>query len=434
MRLKLLLVLMCSTSVAMAQKVEYTEYNLPNGLHVVLHQDKTAPVVAVSVMYHVGSKDEQTNRTGFAHFFEHLLFEGSENIKRGEFMKLVSSNGGQNNANTTQDRTFYYEVFPSNQLATGIWLESERMMHPVINEIGVKTQNEVVKEEKRLRIDNQPYGGFIAEIMQRLFTKHPYRWTPIGSMDDLDSAKLSEFIDFNKKYYTPSNAVLVIAGDIDINSTKKLVEDYFGPIPSGTPIVRNESKEDPITKEVVDTAYDANIQIPAIMTAYRVPGMTSKESIALQLASDVLSTGASSRMYKKLVDDKKEALQVGTFNYTLEDYGAYITYALPSGDAKLETLLADMDEEIVKLQNNLISEVEFTKIRNQFENNYIGSNTKMLGVAENLANGYTFYKNTNYINLELDEVRKVTRQDIQDVVKKYLNPNQRVVLYYLPKK
>ncbi|MEO5967913.1 MAG: pitrilysin family protein, partial [Ferruginibacter sp.] len=263
MRLKLLLVLMCSTAVAMAQKVEYTEYTLKNGLHVVLHQDKTAPVVAVSVMYHVGSKDEQTNRTGFAHFFEHLLFEGSENIKRGEFMKLVSSNGGQNNANTTQDRTFYYEVFPSNQLATGIWLESERMMHPVINEIGVKTQNEVVKEEKRLRIDNAPYGGFIAEIMSRLFTKHPYTWAVIGSMDDLDSAKLNEFIDFNKKFYVPNNAVLVIAGDIDINQTKKLVEDYFGPIPAGAPIVRTEAKEEPITKQIVDTAYDANIQIPA---------------------------------------------------------------------------------------------------------------------------------------------------------------------------
>ena len=434
MRLKLLLALMCTTGVAMAQKVEYTEYTLKNGLHVVLHQDKTAPVVAVSVMYHVGSKDEQTNRTGFAHFFEHLLFEGSENIKRGEFMKLVSSNGGQNNANTTQDRTFYYEVFPSNQLATGIWLESERMTHPVINEIGVKTQNEVVKEEKRMRIDNAPYGNFISEIMKRLFANHPYRWAPIGSMDDLDSAKLSEFIDFNKKFYVPNNAVLVIAGDIDINTTKKLVEDYFGPIPAGKPIVRNEAIEAPITKEIVDTAYDANIQIPAIMTAYRVPGMTSKEAIALALASDVLSSGASSRMYKKLVDDKKEALQVGTFNYSLEDYGAYITYALPSGDAKLDTLLADMDEEIVNLQKNLISETEFTKIRNQFENNYIGSNAKMLGVAENLANGYTFYKNTNYINLELDEVRKVTRQDIQDVVRKYLNPNQRVVLYYLPKK
>src|SRR3954454_23849191 len=165
-----------------AQKVNFTEYDLPNGLHVILHQDKSAPVVAVSVMYHVGSKNEDTSRTGFAHFFEHLLFEGSDNIKRGEFMKLVSSNGGQNNANTTQDRTFYYEVFPSNQLETGLWLESERMMHPVINEIGVNTQREVVKEEKRLRVDNQPYGNFLSEVMKRLFIKHPYHWVPIGSM------------------------------------------------------------------------------------------------------------------------------------------------------------------------------------------------------------------------------------------------------------
>lgn len=434
MRLKLLFALMCSASIASAQKVEFTEYTLDNGLHVVLHQDRSAPVVAVSVMYHVGSKDEQTNRTGFAHFFEHLLFEGSENIKRGEFMKLVSSNGGQNNANTTQDRTFYYEVFPSNQLATGLWLESERMMHPVINEIGVKTQNEVVKEEKRMRMDNAPYGNFINEIFSRLFTKHPYRWPVIGSMADLDSAKLSEFIDFNKKFYAPNNAVLVIAGDIDINKTKKMVEDYFGPIPKGEPVVRKDYVEDPITKEIVDTAYDANIQIPAIMTAYRIPGIKSKDALALQLASDVLSQGASSRMYKKLVDDKKEALTVGTFSYGLEDYGAYITYALPSGDAKLETLLADMDAEIVNLQNNLISESEFTKIRNQFENNYIGANAKMLGVAENLAEGYTYYNNTNHINLLLDEVKKITRQDIQDVAKKYLNSNQRVVLYYLPKK
>ena len=208
---------------ASAQKVAFTEYNLKNGLHVILHQDKTAPVVAVSVMYHVGSKDEQTNRTGFAHFFEHLLFEGTANIKRGEFFKIVSSNGGQNNANTTQDRTFYYEVFPSNQLATGLWLESERMMHPVINEIGVKTQNEVVKEEKRLRVDNQPYGNFVAEIMKRLFIKHPYNWTPIGSMADLDAATLAEFQAFNKKFYTPSNSVLVIAGDIDIAKTKAMV-------------------------------------------------------------------------------------------------------------------------------------------------------------------------------------------------------------------
>jgi predicted Zn-dependent peptidase len=417
-----------------AQKVAYTEYNLKNGLHVVLHQDKTAPVVAVSVMYHVGSKDEQTNRTGFAHFFEHLLFEGSDNIKRGEFMKIVSSNGGQNNANTTQDRTFYYEVFPSNQLATGLWLESERMLHPVINEVGVKTQNEVVKEEKRLRVDNQPYGNFVAEIMKRLFTKHPYHWVPIGSMADLDAATLQEFLAFNKKFYTPSNSVLVIAGDIDIAKTKTMVESYFADIPSGTPIVKTKFVEDPIKKEMIDTAYDNNIQIPAIMAAYRIPGMTNAESKALEMASSVLSTGNSSRMYKKMVDDKKNSLQVGSFNYALEDYGAYITYALPNNDTPLDTLLKDMDEEIVKLQTSLISEQEFTKLQNQFENDYLDNNNRMLSVAENLADGYTFYKNTNNINIELDKIRKITRQDIQNVARKYLNKNQRIVLYYLPKK
>ncbi len=173
MKLKLILTL-AVTGLCLevfSQQVKFTEFDLDNGLHVILHQDKTAPVVAVSVMYHVGSKDEQTDRTGFAHFFEHLLFEGSENMKRGEFMKIVSSNGGQNNANTSQDRTFYYELFPSNQLELGLWLESERMLHPKIDEAGVKTQNEVVKEEKRLRVDNAPYGKFTENIFKHLFAR-----------------------------------------------------------------------------------------------------------------------------------------------------------------------------------------------------------------------------------------------------------------------
>lgn len=435
LREKLLLLLLCSASAAGAQKVAFTEYDLKNGLHVVLHQDKTAPVVVTSVMYHVGSKNDDSARTGFAHFFEHLLFEGSQNIQRGEFFKIVSSKGGNNNANTTQDRTFYYEVFPSNQLETGLWLESERMLHPVINQIGVKTQNEVVKEEKRLRVDNQPYGNFLASVMHRLFKKHNYRWVPIGSMEHLDAATLEEFIAFNKKFYIPNNAVLVVAGDIDIDKTKKWVDGYFSDIPAGTPVDHSRIMEDPITTAIIDTVYDNNIQIPAIVTAYRMPGMTDKESIALQLASDVLSQGSSSRMYKKMVDEKKNSLSVGAFTYTLEDYGAYLTYAMPSGPVTLEALLKDMDEEIVKLQNEPISEIEFTKIRNQYENNYIGTNAKMLGVAENLADGYTFHnKNTNNINEELEEVRKVTRADIQNAAKKYLNPNQRLVLYYLPKK
>lgn len=435
MKAKLLLIALCFAGFASkAQKVDFTEYDLDNGLHVILHKDNSAPVVAVAVMYHVGSKDENPERTGFAHFFEHLLFEGSKNIKRGEFMKIVSSNGGQNNANTSQDRTFYYEIFPSNQLETGLWLESERMLHPVINEEGVKTQNEVVKEEKRLRIDNQPYGNLFAKVLGNLFKKHPYRWMPIGSMEHLDAAKLDEFLDFFKKFYAPNNAVLVIAGDIDIDKTKKLVHDYFSEVPKGEPIVRDFPKEDPIVEEIIDTAYDVNVQVPAVVLAYRVPGMTDDDTYALQLASDVLSQGASSRMSKLMVDKKKNAAFVGSFNYSLVDYGVYICFAMPSGEQNLDSLIYDMSGEIKKLQDELISEEEFTKILNQFENNYVEANAKMIGVAENLASGYTFHKNTNNINEELDKIRKITRQDIQRVARKYLNPNQRLRLYYLPKK
>ena len=431
---KFLFVLCCVLFIkAQAQKVEFTEYDLPNGLHVILHEDHSAPVVAVSVFYHVGSKNEDTNRTGFAHFFEHLLFEGSENIKRGEFSKIVSSNGGQDNATTSQDRTFYYENFPSNDLEIGLWLESERMMHPVINDIGVKTQNEVVKEEKRQRLDNQPYGHLVEEVFKRLFTQHPYRWQPIGSMADLDAAKLDEFKAFFKKYYVPNNAVLSIAGDINVEKTKALVAAYFSDIPKGAPITQPDIKEAPITKEIIDTAYDANIQIPAIVASYRTPGLSAHDSKVLDMISNYLSEGASSKLYKKMVDDKKDALEVGALNYALEDYGAYITYALPNNNAPLTQLLQDIDEEVASLQTSLISETDYQKIMNQFENSYVSANSRVIGVAENLAEGYTFYnKNTNQINEELDQVHKITREEIRDVAKKYLNKDQRVVLYYLP--
>jgi len=420
---------------ATAQKVEFTEYDLPNGLHVILHDDHHAPVVAVSVMYHVGSKNEVAGRTGFAHFFEHLLFEGSENIKRGQFDKIVSANGGSANANTTQDRTFYYEVFPSNDLETGLWLESERMMHPVINEIGVKTQDEVVKEEKRQSFDNRPYGNLVNDIGADLFTVHPYHNGVIGAMKDIDSAKLDEFKAFFKQYYAPNNAVLTIAGDIDVAKTKQLIEAYFGPIPRSADVVYHKVEEPPITKQIIDTAYDANIQIPFIAAAYRVPGKDTRDSKVMQMISNILSGGASSKLYKKMVDDKKDALQVLALNYSLEDYGMYIIGAIPNGGAAPATLLSDMDEEIVKLQTDLITPDDYQKLLNQFENNFVNANARQLGIAENLANGYTFYhKNTNEINDELTLIRSVTREEIRDAARKYLNTNQRLVLYYLPKK
>lgn len=415
-----------------AQKVEFEEYDLNNGMHVILHQDNAAPVVTTSVMYHVGAKDEQPDRTGMAHFFEHLLFEGTKNIKKGEWFKLVSSNGGKNNANTTDDRTYYYEVFPSNKLELGLWLESERLLHPIIKQEGVDTQNEVVKEEKRLRVDNQPYGRFLEYVKQNMFKKHPYKGTTIGKMTHLDDATLEEFLAFNKKFYVPNNATLVVAGDIDIPSTKKLIEDYFGPIPRGKDIERNFPKEDPITEAIEAKGYDANIQIPAIMAAYRTPSMKTRDSRVLDMISSYFSSGKSSILYKKLVDTKKMALQVGAINLSQEDYGTYILFGLPQGETKLADIISEIDEEVLKMQTTLISEKAYQKLQNQFENNYVDSNSSVEGIANSLARYNVLYGDTNLINTEIDIYRSVTREEIRDVAKKYLNPNQRLILEYLP--
>ena len=419
---------------ANAQKVEFEEYDLSNGMHVILHQDNTAPVVTTSVMYHVGAKDEQPDRTGMAHFFEHLLFEGTKNIKKGEWFKLVSSNGGQNNANTTDDRTYYYEVFPSNKLELGLWLESERLLHPIIGQDGVDTQNEVVKEEKRLRVDNQPYGGFIANVKKHIFKKHPYKGTTIGKMKHLDDATLEEFLAFNKKFYVPNNATLVVAGDINIKTTKKMIEDYFGPIPRGADIKRNFTKEDPITETINAKAYDANINIPAIMTAYRTPSMKTRDSRVLDMVSSYLSSGKSSILYKKLVDTKKMTLQVGAINMSQEDYGTYILFGLPQGETKLTEIVKEIDEEIVKMQTELISEKAYQKLQNKFENQFVNSNSSVDGIANSLARYNVLYGDTNLINTEIDIFRSITREEIREVAKKYLNPNQRLILEYLPKK
>lgn len=418
--------------VASAQKVAFEEYDLDNGLHVILHQDKSAPVIITSVMYHVGAKDENPERTGFAHFFEHLLFEGTKNIERGEWFKIVTANGGNNNANTSDDRTYYYEVFPSNNLELAIWMESERLMHPVINQIGVDTQNEVVKEEKRLRVDNQPYGNLIAEVKKNMFKVHPYRWATIGSMDHLDAATLEEFQAFNKKFYVPNNAVLVIAGDLDIAQTKEWVKKYFSTIPKGAPVTRQKFEEKPITETLHATYEDPNIQLPMVIASYRTPSMKTREARVLDMISTILSDGKSSRMYKKIVDEKKMAMQMGAFNYSQEDYGLYIIYGIPMPGFTADQLIKEADEEIVKLQTELISEREFEKLKNIYESNYVSSNASVEGIAENLASYYMLYGDVNLINTEIDIYRSITREEIREVAKKYLNPNQRLILDYVP--
>ena len=342
--------------VASAQKIAFEEYDLDNGMHVILHHDPSAPVVVTSVMYHVGSKDETPDRTGFAHFFEHLLFEGTENIKRGEWFKIVSSNGGVNNANTSDDRTYYYEVFPSNNLELALWMESERLLHPVINQIGVDTQNGVIKEEKRSRYDNQPYGNIMEVVKKNIFKNHPYRWTTIGSMEHLDAATLEEFQAFNKKFYIPNNSVLVVAGDFENAKAKEWIQKYFGSIAKGEPLKKQTFVEEPINQTIIATYEDPNIQIPMIVATYRTPSMKTRDSRALDLISSYLSDGKSSKLYKKIVDEKKIALQIDAIGFSQEDYGMYILYGLPMGTHTSEDVLREIDEEIVKLQTELISE------------------------------------------------------------------------------
>ena len=417
-----------------AQQIKFEEYDLPNGLHVILHQDNSAPVVTTSVMYHVGAKDEAAGRTGFAHFFEHLLFEGTKNIKRGEWFKIVSANGGSNNANTDPDRTYYYETFPSNNEQLGLWMEAERLRHPVINQIGVDTQREVVKEEKRLRMDNQPYGGLFNAILTTLFKKHPYKGTVIGSMEDLNSAKLEEFNAFFKKYYIPNNATLVVAGDIKPEQTKKWINEYFGSIPKGTPITRNFPKETPITQEFEETIYDANIQIPAYIFAYRTPAGNERDAYILSMLGSYLSKGKSSVLYKKLVDNEKKALAVEAFNLGLVDHSIFAFFAIPMGNTSKDVLKKDIDAEIKKLQTDLISEEDYQKLQNQVENDFVNANSSVEGIANTLADSYLLKGNTNLINEEINIYRSITREDLRNAAKKYLNSNQRAIINYLPKK
>ncbi len=417
---------------AMAQQVSFEEYNLDNGLHVILHQDQTAPLVTTSVMYNVGGKDRTEGRTGFAHFFEHLLFEGTKNIERGEFMNIVSSRGGRLNANTSQDRTYYYEVLPSNQVELGLWLESERMLHPVIDKIGVDTQNEVVKEEKRLRVDNAPYGKFLTTVESNLFKVHPYKDPNIGYMEDLDAATLEEFIEYKNKYYHPNNAVLVVAGDIDIDQIKTKIDEYFSPIPSGPKVERNFPAEEPIIEEIRTTTTDDNIQIPAMITAYRTPGFAERDAYVLDMISTYLSGGKSSKLYKKMVDENKQALEVGAFNIGYMDYGMYVIYSLPVGETSLDVLVDEISSEVETLRSELISERDHQKLLNIFENNFVNANSSVEGIANSLARYYLLYGDTNLINDQINIYRSITREEIKAVADKYLKDNQRVVIDYLP--
>lgn len=413
--------------------IKFTEFDLPNGLHVILHEDHSTPIVAVSVMYHVGSKNEDPQRTGFAHFFEHLLFEGSENIERGEFMKLVQANGGQINANTSQDRTFYYEVLPSNQLELALWMESERMLHAKIDETGVETQRKVVKEEKKQRYDNTPYGQIFNVVFENAYDVHPYRWTPIGKEQYIDQAKIEEFMDFYKTFYVPNNATLSIGGDLDIKETKKLVKKYFGEIPKGTKAVPRPTEVEPEQKEEKRVEFYDNVQLPAVIVAYHTPEMGTKDWYALSMLTQMLSQGQSSRFQKQLVDEQQKGLAVGAIMLPNEDPGMAFMYGIANAGVEPAELEGAMLDEIEKVKSGNIGDEEFQKLKNQAENDFVTQNQRVVGVVENLATYHTYFGDANLINTELENYTSITKEDLKRVANKYFTKQNRLVVYYLPK-
>ncbi len=420
-------------SFAQKNNIKFTEFDLDNGLHVVLHKDNSTPIIAVSVLYHVGSKNEVTGKTGYAHFFEHLMFEESENIAQDQYAKIVQSVGGTINAYTSSDQTYYHCVLPSNQLELGLWMESERMLNAKITQAGVDNQREVVKEEKRTS-DNRPYSSWYMEISKRMFAGTNYEWTPIGSFADLNAASIADFQNFYDTYYVPNNATLVITGDIDEKAAKKYIKKYFSSIPKGAGEINRPKVSDALlTKAVVDTVYD-NIQLDAVFQAYKVPAQGTKDAYALEMLSTILSNGKSSRLNTALKEDKQMALQVAGFSMNFESAGFFATLGLPNQGYTVSNIQKGIVAEIEKLQNELISEEEFQKIKNISESNFVSSNSSMKGIAESLATYHVMFGDAELINTELEKYRAVTREDIQRVAKKYLVQSNSVTLYYLPKK
>lgn len=420
-------------SVRAQTEIKFKEFTLDNGLKVILHQDKSTPIVAVSVLYHVGSKNENPERTGFAHFFEHLLFEGSENINRGEFMKKIESIGGTLNAFTSNDQTYYYEVVPSNYLETALYMESERMLHAKIDSIGVNTQREVVKEERRQRYENQPYGTIILEVLKRAYQVHPYKWAPIGSMEHLNAASLVEFMDFYKTFYVPNNAVLSIAGDLDYDQTERWVKKYFSEIPKGTQAIYRPTVKEPVrTHEIRDVIYD-NIQLPAVIEAYNLPRKADPDSYALSMLSTYLTGGKSSLLTKEVVDKQQKAVAIFAVPLELEDGGVFLLYAIANMGVDADSLEQSIDAQIEKVKAEGVSQEDFDKLLAQVENSVVSRNATVAGIAQRLAEDEVYYGDANEINKEMEKYNRVKREDIQRVAKKYFDKNGRVVLHYLPK-
>ncbi|MDM7921102.1 MAG: pitrilysin family protein [Pyrinomonadaceae bacterium] len=433
-------VLMLLTSSTFAQngerlpKLKIKEYRLKNGLRVVLHEDKSTPIVAVNLWYHVGSKNEVVGRTGFAHLFEHMMFQGSKNYN-DDYFKPLQEVGATINGSTNPDRTNYFQVLPSNFLELALFMEADRMggLLEAMTQEKLDNQRDVVKNERRQRYDNQPYGTAFEKIFANIYPKdHPYNWTTIGSLEDLSAASMEDVKAFFRTYYVPNNATLAIAGDFNEKQAREWVAKYFGPIPAGDPIKRPNPAAPKISGEV-RKSFEDSVQLPRLYMVWTSSAANSADEPALDILSSVLSSGRGSRLQSNLIFGKQLAQDASAFNYALEIAGKFIIQSTARPGKTLAEIETEINNEIKRIQDAPPTAEEMSRALNSIEAQTIFGIQNVLGKADQL-NGYATYRNKpDSFQEDLDRYRKVTAADVQRVAKQYLN-GDRFVMEFVPRK
>jgi zinc protease len=414
-------------------KLQYTMTTLDNGLKVVLHEDHSTPIIHAELWYHVGSKNEKPGRTGFAHLFEHMMFKGSKNVEPEGHPSWISSVGGQSNATTNEDATIYWQTFPAQYLPLVLWLEADRMATLRIDEAVFKNEREVVKEERRMRVDNQPYGRLNEIIYDQAFTVHPYKHPTIGSMKDLEAASIDDVRDFFRTYYVPNNATLVLAGDFDSKEALKLVEQYLGRVPKSTKPVPRDIPEEPARAKERRVRIEEDWPLPAVVVAHHITFDGHPDSYPLHVASKVLSDGQSSRIYRQLVYEKQLALAAYGGGNIIEDPNLFFAVAIVQPGKTPEEVTNALIAELEKLRKEPISSAELQQAKNQFARDYIFSRESVADKARTLAHAVVIHDDITTADGEFEIFQNITQEDVQRVAQKYFTPENRLVVTIMPK-
>jgi zinc protease len=414
-------------------RLNYTMTTLANGLQVVFLEDHSTPIVHAEVWYHVGSKNERPGRTGFAHLFEHMMFKGSKNVEPEGHPSWISSVGGQSNAYTNEDSTVFWQTFPAQYLPLVLWLEADRMASLRIDEKVFQTEREVVKEERRMRVENQPYGRLNEIVYDQAFSVHPYKHPTIGSMKDLEAASIEDVRDFFRTYYVPNNATLVLVGDFDTKEATALVQQYLGRIPkSARPVPRDIPQEPPQTKER-RVRLDENWPLPVVVVAYHITFDGNPDSYPLHIASKVLSDGESSRIYRKLVYETQLALAAFGGGNIIEDPNLFFAVAIVQPGQKPEDAINALIAELDKLRTQPISDAELQQAKNQWTRDYILSRESNKEKASQLGHAVVIHNDVKTADGEFDIFMNTTAADVQRVAQTYFKPENRLVLTIMPR-